>query len=161
MGFLLFGYCVDAATRPLLSFFKILNLLWFSILILLACLGLYRFPESYLPPPYGSFEAQSYDVAKGEEQPPSPSAIKEQLRIREFASVAGDAGTCVFCLEELERRDEVRELGNCMHAFHRGCIDHWIDVGQVKCPICRSQLLPLKGIKKERGRIANFVARFW
>ncbi|RVW80590.1 hypothetical protein CK203_051210 [Vitis vinifera] len=29
-----------------------------------------------------------------------------------------------------EERHEVRELGNCCHVFHKGCIDVWMDQGQ-------------------------------
>ncbi|CAM0902516.1 unnamed protein product [Alopecurus aequalis] len=52
------------------------------------------------------------------------------------------ASTCRVCLERLEPTDEVRRLGNCAHAFHRRCIDRWIDVGELTCPLCRSNLLP-------------------
>ncbi|RWV91756.1 hypothetical protein GW17_00045922 [Ensete ventricosum] len=77
-----------------------------------------------------------------------PSAIKARLPVVRFSSLGtsslqgGDDATCAVCLGRLEARHEVRELGNCPHVFHKGCIDKWVDIGQVTCPLCRAQLLP-------------------
>ncbi|KAL2540312.1 Binding protein [Abeliophyllum distichum] len=49
---------------------------------------------------------------------------------------------CAVCLTLINGFDEVRELGNCFHVFHRECIDAWIDKGKETCPVCRSNLLP-------------------
>jgi hypothetical protein len=67
------------------------------------------------------------------------------------------ASTCRVCLDRLEPTDEVRRLGNCAHAFHRGCIDRWIDVGEVTCPLCRSNLLPRQrgGLLARARRLAT------
>ncbi|KAF8028069.1 hypothetical protein BT93_E0859 [Corymbia citriodora subsp. variegata] len=56
---------------------------------------------------------------------------------------SGDGG-CAVCLSGIEKGDEVRELSNCSHAFHRECLDRWVDHKQVTCPVCRSLLLPSK-----------------
>ncbi|KAL5764364.1 hypothetical protein ACOSP7_016726 [Xanthoceras sorbifolium] len=52
---------------------------------------------------------------------------------------------CNVCLDSIEKRHEIRELSNCCHVFHKQCLDCWVDVGQITCPLCRSMLLPLKG----------------
>ncbi|KAL2556388.1 E3 ubiquitin-protein ligase [Forsythia ovata] len=49
---------------------------------------------------------------------------------------------CAVCLTFINGFDEVRELGNCFHVFHRECIDAWIHKGKETCPVCRSNLLP-------------------
>ena len=80
---------------------------------------------------------------------------KEKLVTVEYSRLLGrlganaGAGTCkesdsecAICLNCIEERHEVRELGNCCHVFHKGCIDVWMDQGQVTCPLCRSKLLP-------------------
>nr|CAD1831114.1 unnamed protein product [Ananas comosus var. bracteatus] len=54
-------------------------------------------------------------------------------------------------LGDLELEHEVRELGNCSHAFHKGCIDKWVEIGHATCPLCRALLWPI-----EWGRI-NFI----
>ncbi|XP_047337299.1 E3 ubiquitin-protein ligase RHA1B-like [Impatiens glandulifera] len=51
-------------------------------------------------------------------------------------------GSCVVCWERVELSDEIRDLVNCRHVFHKDCLDNWLDEGQITCPICRSMLLP-------------------
>ncbi|XP_020114825.1 E3 ubiquitin-protein ligase ATL4-like [Ananas comosus] len=93
--------------------------------------------------------------------PVTPSAIKARLRTVRFASSSkipsssssssststpsspelGEEPMCAVCLGPLKAKDEVRELGGCCHVFHKGCIDKWVDMGQVTCPLCRAFLL--------------------
>ncbi|EKM75523.1 hypothetical protein AGABI1DRAFT_116356 [Agaricus bisporus var. burnettii JB137-S8] len=44
---------------------------------------------------------------------------------------------CLICLDEYEEEDEIRVM-NCRHAFHRGCVDTWLQTGKNNCPACRS-----------------------
>jgi hypothetical protein len=44
---------------------------------------------------------------------------------------------CLICLDEYEEEDEIRVMG-CRHAFHRGCVDTWLQTGKNNCPACRS-----------------------
>ncbi|KAK3042828.1 hypothetical protein RJ639_001101 [Escallonia herrerae] len=75
--------------------------------------------------------------------------IKERLPAVEYSRVLERMGSgfckkdmhCVVCLSCMKPSDEVRELCNCSHLFHRECIDAWIDQGQITCPLCRSKLL--------------------
>lgn len=77
-----------------------------------------------------------------------PSSIKKRLPVIEFRSYSKcsmdgeENALCPVCLEVLEANHEIRELSNCCHAFHKHCIDEWIDIGQLTCPLCRAQLLP-------------------
>ena len=99
---------------------------------------------------------------------PSPITslmIKGELPVVEFSSFfkkssgcEGACETCVFCLCWLEARDEVRELGNCHHAFHKECVDEWIDAGRVTCPLCCSYLLPCTE-KTNRRWLHRILAR--
>ncbi|OIW00193.1 hypothetical protein TanjilG_29183 [Lupinus angustifolius] len=53
--------------------------------------------------------------------------------------------TCAVCLNHLNIEDEVRELMNCYHVFHKECIDTWLehdhDNHNPTCPLCRAPLL--------------------
>ncbi|KAL6127305.1 hypothetical protein ACLB2K_075346 [Fragaria x ananassa] len=49
--------------------------------------------------------------------------------------------SCIVCMNVIEGSDEVRELCNCEHVFHRDCLDAWIGQAQLTCPLCRSELL--------------------
>ncbi|XP_057421553.1 RING-H2 finger protein ATL64-like [Lotus japonicus] len=55
--------------------------------------------------------------------------------------------TCAVCLNQLKIEDEVRELMNCYHVFHKECIDRWLEHDHesenhnATCPLCRAPLL--------------------
>ncbi|KAL6291744.1 hypothetical protein ACE6H2_009254 [Prunus campanulata] len=49
---------------------------------------------------------------------------------------------CIVCMNRMFDCQGVRKLCNCSHAFHKECLDVWIDEGQLTCPLCRSDLLP-------------------
>uniref|UniRef100_A0A0E0LJT2 RING-type domain-containing protein n=1 Tax=Oryza punctata TaxID=4537 RepID=A0A0E0LJT2_ORYPU len=56
------------------------------------------------------------------------------------AASAAASPRCAVCLAAVEEGAEVRQLGNCSHAFHLPCIDRWVDMGHFTCPLCRSLL---------------------
>uniref|UniRef100_A0A0D9WY60 RING-type domain-containing protein n=1 Tax=Leersia perrieri TaxID=77586 RepID=A0A0D9WY60_9ORYZ len=73
--------------------------------------------------------------------------IKSRLPVVRFAGSGccdsrdeGECPRCAVCLTAVEEGAEVRQLGNCSHAFHLPCIDRWVDMGQFTCPLCRSLL---------------------
>ncbi|KAF8087868.1 hypothetical protein N665_0564s0003 [Sinapis alba] len=89
----------------------------------------------------------------------SSQTIKESLSVTTFHDAAERSpelisDTCAVCLGDLEDGDEVRELRNCSHVFHRECIDRWLDYeccggdgnegeedNHRTCPLCRTPLL--------------------
>ncbi|KAH7653492.1 Zinc finger RING/FYVE/PHD-type protein [Dioscorea alata] len=96
---------------------------------------------------------------------PTTLSIKKQLKVvkfEEFMKMQRGARefceeekhTCAVCLGSLEKSDEVRELGNCKHGFHKQCIDKWVDLGHLSCPLCRSHLLL-------QGHLPPFFAKLW
>ncbi|KAK5776232.1 brassinosteroid-responsive RING protein 1-like [Gossypium arboreum] len=74
--------------------------------------------------------------------------IKAKLPVVEFSRwrLRGDIDDplvdCAICLACVEGSDEIRELGNCSHLYHRECIDGWVDQGHETCPLCWLKLLP-------------------
>lgn len=146
-------YCV-AIPKPIIAFCKLVAAVRDALLLLLSLVGLCRSPRRSV-----------HDA-------PLPEEVKERLPAVEFSLLArpaqqqqgchdGDAAaaaTCIVCLERLRAADEVRRLGNCAHAFHRGCIDGWIDLGRTTCPLCRSHLLPRP---RRDGPLASLLTRVW
>ncbi|XP_052185344.1 RING-H2 finger protein ATL22-like [Diospyros lotus] len=67
-------------------------------------------------------------------------SIKEQLPLMDKKLLPREARA--ICLRIcLNGSEEVTQLPNCHHMFHRECIGGWIDQGRVSCPLCRSKLL--------------------
>ncbi|TFK22919.1 hypothetical protein FA15DRAFT_705926 [Coprinopsis marcescibilis] len=44
---------------------------------------------------------------------------------------------CLICLDDYEVEDDVRVM-TCRHAFHKDCVDKWLQTGRNNCPACRS-----------------------
>ncbi|CAN6246562.1 unnamed protein product [Urochloa humidicola] len=148
MGFPLVSYCL-AVPKPVVAFCKLLSVIRDAVMLMLAVFGLCRFPF--------------HDSASSKPDAPPPEEVKAQLPAVEYSQLASPAAACcIVCLETLDAADEVRRLGNCAHAFHRCCIDRWIDLGRGTCPLCRADLLPrpparpgLLGL----GRLATLLTR--
>nr|POE77169.1 e3 ubiquitin-protein ligase [Quercus suber] len=77
----------------------------------------------------------SSDEAEAEAEA-SSQMIKDNLILTTFGDIterlaeeSKSYDTCAVCLNKLRVQDEVRELRNCCHVFHRECIDRWVDHG--------------------------------
>lgn len=80
--------------------------------------------------------------------------IKERMPVTQYSSFLEKSegrfhdsceeatSPCTVCLALVNASDEVRELSNCSHIFHRECLDGWVDQGRITCPLCRSKLWP-------------------
>ncbi|KAI0754665.1 hypothetical protein C8Q80DRAFT_1094074 [Daedaleopsis nitida] len=49
---------------------------------------------------------------------------------------------CLICLDDYDTNDELR-LMTCRHAFHKECVDRWLQVGRNNCPACRTTVSPI------------------
>ncbi|KAM3369106.1 hypothetical protein ACQJBY_017168 [Aegilops geniculata] len=78
-------------------------------------------------------------------RPVTAMVIEEVLPVVRFDELEAAAcvdGDCAVCLSGIGGGDEVRRLSNCRHAFHRGCLDRWMEHDQRTCPLCRAPLIP-------------------
>ncbi|KFK30617.1 hypothetical protein AALP_AA6G004700 [Arabis alpina] len=50
--------------------------------------------------------------------------------------------SCRICQDDFNGGDEVRCLRNCIHVFHKICIDRWIQDDKLTCPLCRTPIIP-------------------
>ncbi|KAJ8763868.1 hypothetical protein K2173_003650 [Erythroxylum novogranatense] len=68
----------------------------------------------------------------------------------EFSSLRGskEGLECAVCISKFEETEILRLLPKCRHAFHRNCIDRWLE-NHSSCPLCRLKLDP--------GDIENFT----
>ncbi|CAO2205814.1 unnamed protein product [Urochloa humidicola] len=160
MGFPSVCYCV-ILPQPLILVLQLLDLLRHAVLLCLSSLGLAAPPAAddhpaYAaapPPDLWALQPAAAAAAAPPPPPPTPAAIKARLPAVRYADLlrarrspaARAPASCAVCLGALEARHRVRELGNCAHAFHKACIDKWVDKGQATCPLCRALLLPDAG----------------
>merc|ERR1712216_696432 len=57
---------------------------------------------------------------------------------------------CIICFGEFEEKEELRQLNECWHVFHKACIDEWLllrrprGIGAssagIKCPVCSTPI---------------------
>ena len=49
---------------------------------------------------------------------------------------------CPICLMDMEfSRDQLVILNTCGHSLHDKCLENYLQMGDFKCPLCRSNLL--------------------
>ncbi|KAF5747427.1 E3 ubiquitin-protein ligase XERICO [Tripterygium wilfordii] len=48
---------------------------------------------------------------------------------------------CAVCLSDFVEGEKIRRL-KCKHAFHKNCLDRWLNQYWATCPLCRSKVLP-------------------
>lgn len=127
-------------------------------------------------PLMGKSHVRLQDSADSSEECPRPSpllvpvpahclteSMKERLQVVEYNRLLersggrrdGDDLQCAVCLDGVGEKQEVRELGNCCHVFHKECIDSWMDKGHGSCPLCRSKLSPAHQGKELKSTVGD------
>ncbi|XVF59776.1 hypothetical protein PTKIN_Ptkin07bG0303200 [Pterospermum kingtungense] len=78
------------------------------------------------------------------EPKPSIDIELEAIPVLVFGSEStpsSEIENCPICLEEYVNGDRLRVLPRCNHMFHKSCIEKWLQVPSLYCPICRDQIL--------------------
>jgi RING-H2 zinc finger protein RHA1 len=148
MGFPSVCYCV-ILPQPLLLVLQLLDLLRHAVLLCLSALGLASPPAA--PDDHPAYAAQAAPAAAVKALLPAVR-YGDLVRSRRGAAPA----VCAVCLGAVEPRHRVRELANCAHAFHKACIDKWVDKGQATCPLCRAALLPAAADDQQLASLSYF-----
>ncbi|KAJ0974459.1 hypothetical protein J5N97_016424 [Dioscorea zingiberensis] len=146
-------YCYSIVLpKPLLVLVRVVDSLWLPISGALFKLGLASSPGALLAPSWDHVYVSDSNMSNPKINHFIDLPVIEFSRLRKRSRVTGDCeedeAVCGVCLSRLEQKDEVRELGNCSHVFHMECIDKWVNIGHLTCPMCRSQLLPSKAKKR-------------
>ncbi|PKA60184.1 RING-H2 finger protein ATL28 [Apostasia shenzhenica] len=142
----------DAIPKWLIVALHLLDILLYSSAAVLHRLGLNPCFEAEHPPwEYSGLHLSG--VGPQQAVAATPESVKRRMPVDEYWSLvkrnggcggnqAAPPAACAVCLQPLEARDEVRDLGTCRHPFHVACIDRWVDMGRFTCPLCRGTLLP-------------------
>jgi len=65
-----------------------------------------------------------------------PSALEEYEKEGKVASNCLER--CLICLDDYVPEADLRLL-SCKHAFHKTCVDQWLQIGKNNCPACRTK----------------------
>jgi hypothetical protein len=88
---------------------------------------------------YGGAAKAAHDSELHDEQPNVTVTIVESSADGSKQGEPDEAEpVCTVCLCEYEAGDELRRLP-CFHAFHRACIDAWME-RNATCPVCRARV---------------------
>jgi len=77
-----------------------------------------------------------------------PQSSSKEQSMEEKSETAED--TCVICLENFERGDEVFHSRYCEHIYHADCICEWLE-RDTACPCCRVEMVTLDDIEEAMG----------
>ncbi|CAN1189707.1 Brassinosteroid-responsive RING protein 1 [Linum perenne] len=149
MGFPI-GYTELLLPKFLIHTLSILSFLRQIINTLFRYLGLPDFLE-----PDISWSSPSSSGVESSDFPDSPAAgfpnlersmsavlIREVLPVVKFSELVDPPESCAVCLYDFEEEDEIRNLANCRHVFHRSCLDRWMGYDRRTCPLCRTAVIP-------------------
>lgn len=67
----------------------------------------------------------------------------------------GEAAECAICLCSIEPGAEIREL-RCNHLFHGACLDRWLELNRLSCPLCRGFMAPRRAISELGAEVLVF-----
>ncbi|KAL2458167.1 putative E3 ubiquitin-protein ligase [Forsythia ovata] len=73
--------------------------------------------------------------------------VRDSLALTTFGDVTrrlpeSHDTSCAVCLNRLRKKNEVWELSNCCHVFHKQCLERWLAYdSRLTCPLCRASLL--------------------
>ena len=67
---------------------------------------------------------------------------------------------CSICLEEKIEDDDMYEIKECHHKYHKDCLlDYYRVTGVTRCPMCRNDVVKKKNKKEKMRVIMNYVRR--
>ncbi|KAK6142841.1 hypothetical protein DH2020_023189 [Rehmannia glutinosa] len=57
---------------------------------------------------------------------------------------------CSICLADFVVGEHVKILPRCKHMFHKDCINLWMPIRSLRCPICRVQAIEKGNVRTRR-----------
>lgn len=118
--------------KPVLFFVSVVDGLCLAITKALFQLGLVSSPTTLLAPPWDHVYVSNVTMHQANNNllidlPIIKFSMLHQS-CKEAKGYEDDEALSVVCLSKLEEKDEVRELSNFSHVFHKECIDKWMNL---------------------------------
>lgn len=88
-------------------------------------------------------EDEYYDNEEEQEHQTQKSIkefISSNTNVTKYKESANGQKECIICLEEFKGNQNIRLL-QCMHYFHKKCIDEWLNNNTI-CPECQHNIIP-------------------
>ncbi|KAL2251727.1 RING-H2 finger protein ATL79-like [Sesamum indicum] len=119
----------------------------FLLVLAIICLFL-RYVSSYpLSPPMQSNDDRDWHTSAGTTRPVKARKFDRDLEAAAHIPVSilglSDFGgeICAICLGEFVCGEAVKILPRCKHMFHDDCIDAWLPIRSLNCPVCRDRII--------------------
>lgn len=77
------------------------------------------------------------------------------LSLYDGGGAEGEDAECTICMCTVEHGDEIREL-QCNHLFHAACLDRWIELNHLECPLCRGLMASPRAISELGAEVLFF-----
>ncbi|KAL0411984.1 UNVERIFIED_CONTAM: E3 ubiquitin-protein ligase [Sesamum latifolium] len=121
--------------------------LGFLLILAIICLFL-KYVSSHPPsPPMPSDGDRGRHTSAGTTRPVKARKLDWDLEAaaRIPVTVLGlsdsDGEICAICLGEFVCGEGVKILPRCKHMFHEDCIDAWLPIRSLNCPVCRDRII--------------------
>ncbi|GAB2212299.1 hypothetical protein Droror1_Dr00025652 [Drosera rotundifolia] len=159
----LIGYSEIIIPRLLFSILSILGFIRTTLLAFFQLIGLPDFLEPDINCQQYHSTVSSSLCSLQPDVSVSAELIREMLPVVKYSEMEFDcsAESCAVCLYEFEGEEEIRQLPNCRHIFHRSCLDRWMDLDHKTCPLCRTHFVPddlLQDFNQRLCVVADFDA---
>lgn len=84
---------------------------------------------------------------------PSPRVTDERFNRWITPTITNSTNECPVCLTGFIQEDDIVQMRNCIHVYHRGCIRRWcVDNNRNNCPMCRAEYQFGRPMRRKRKR---------
>ena len=87
-----------------------------------------------------NYQVQFYENEEEQIKKSIKSFVKSNTKIISYKESINGQKECIICLEDFKQNENIRIL-QCMHYFHKKCIDNWL-IKSINCPECQYNIIP-------------------
>ncbi|KAL0309218.1 UNVERIFIED_CONTAM: E3 ubiquitin-protein ligase [Sesamum radiatum] len=96
-------------------------------------------PSPPMPPDWHTSAGTTRPVKAREFDRDLEAAARIPVTVLGLSDSSGEI--CAICLGEFVCGEAVKILPRCKHMFHEDCIDAWLPIRSLNCPVCRERII--------------------